>query len=246
MRGIYDALKALATPRFFLLCYKVGIYTPLSAGLLLGGKWSKTMLTEELQAICALRPTQEIADDLDRLPQCSGVYLIFGDSADLLEGTGYEAMEHRDPFQLGGADLLYVGSSANLRDRIACHVKDDSRGSTFRMSTGCLLREKLDLSIYTQATKTYFHFGPGEPRLSRWICQNTAIALWPCSHAPDLEKALIRNLPTPMNINDRRGHPYARYLLGLRRGASGRANRPRRRPTWRRSPRRTQPSPSGG
>ncbi|HTK34706.1 MAG TPA: hypothetical protein VL358_05385 [Caulobacteraceae bacterium] len=185
-----------------------------------------------LQAICAIRPSQEVLDHLDEIPNCAGVYMIFGDSQELLEGTGYEETESRDPFRVGGVDLLYVGSSSTLRDRIACHFKDDSQASTFRMSMGCLLRQRLDLSVYPHLTKTYFHFGQGEGRLTRWLCQNTAVAIWPCAQAPELEKALIRNLPAPINISDRRTHPYSRYLLTLRSTANGRIHRPRRQPSW--------------
>lgn len=189
------------------------------------------MNLHSLQAICAIRPSQEVVDHLDDVPNCAGVYMIFGDTQELLEGTGYEAAESRDPFRVGGVDLLYIGSSGTLRDRIACHFRDDSQASTFRMSMGCLLRERLDLSIHPHLTKTYFHFGQGEARLTRWLCQNTATAIWPCSQAVDLEKALIRNLPAPININDRREHPYSRYLMTLRSTANGRLNRPRRKPT---------------
>lgn len=186
----------------------------------------------ELQAVCGLRTAQEVIDDLDALPECAGVYMIFGDTAELMEGTGYEQTEGRPPFRVGGTDLLYVGSSSNLRLRIACHLRDDSTTSTFRMSIGCLLQENLDLEIFSHPTRATFNFGAGEARLTRWMCLNTAIAVWPCTHADELERALIKGLPTPMNIADRRDHPYARFLQGVRDRANDRAGRLRRKATW--------------
>jgi hypothetical protein len=191
------------------------------------------MNINDLITLSALRPTQEVADTIDQIPEVSGVYMVFGDSAEVLEGTGYDTMENRDPFRVAGADLLYVGSSTTLRTRIARHLRDDSRTSSLRMSLGTVLRFKLDLTVHPHLTKHYFDFGPGEARLTRWLCENTAMAIWPCAHALDLEKALIRNIPTPMNISDRRTHPFSRYLMGLRRRLTGRENIPRRKITWR-------------
>ncbi len=190
------------------------------------------MTDNPIHDVGSLRSTQSVLDDIEAIPECSGVYFIFGDTTEVLGGTAYAEMEHRDPFSVGGTDLLYIGSSANLRARIGCHLKDESSGSTFRMSMGCLLKESLDLTIYSQPTRTTFNFGQGEARLTRWLCLNTAIAIWPCQDAFDLEKALIKNLPSPINITNRRQHPYARYLLQKRSEANGRANRPRRRPVW--------------
>lgn len=186
----------------------------------------------EMQAICGLRATQEVVDNLEELPDCAGVYMIFGDTAELLEGTDYDRIEGRPPFRVGGTDLLYIGSSSNLRARISCHLRDDSTTSTFRMSIGCLLQRNLDLEIFSHPIRATFNFGPGEPRLTRWMCLNTAIAIWPCTHADELEKALIKGLPAPINIVDRRGHPYAQFLQGVRDRANDRAGRLRRKATW--------------
>lgn len=193
---------------------------------------TRTLAFNAMQELGGLRSTQDVLDDPETIPECSGVYFIFGDTSELLAGTGYDQMEDRDPFTVGGTDLLYIGASRNLRARISCHLKDDSSASTFRMSMGCLLKEDLDLTIFSQATRPTFAFGQGEARLTRWLCLNTAIAVWPCRDALDLEKALIKSLPAPLNITNRRQHPYARYLVQKRSEAAGRAGRPRRRPVW--------------
>lgn len=187
-----------------------------------------------IQDMCALRSTQLIADDLESVPDCGGIYMVFGDTTELLAGTGYADMEVREPFMIGGTELLYIGCSNDLRARIACHVKDDSTASNFRMSMGCLLRDQLDLEVFTHPLRATFHFGQGEARLTRWLCMNTAIAIWPCTQPRELERALIKALPAPININDRRRHPYARVLMEMRGAASDQAGRAKRKRQWKR------------
>lgn len=179
----------------------------------------------DMQAICGLRTTQEVMDDLQAIPDCAGVYMIFGDTTELVDWAEFEDIEGRPPFRVGGTDLLYIGSSMNLRARISCHVKDDSTVSTFRMSIGCLLMDDLDLEVFNHPARATFHFGQGEARLTRWMCLNTAVAIWPCTQAGELEKALIKGLPALLNIAERRDRPYAQMLQGLRDNANDRVGR---------------------
>lgn len=169
-----------------------------------------------LAEVCSLRPTNEIADNIDSVPEGPGVYLVFGGMDELLASAECEPDDYLGAFQLRGHDLLYIGSSLNLRARLLNHLKGDSRCSSLRASLGCLLKERLGLEITTYRKKSYFSFGEGEARLSDWIREHTSVALWPCRDPEELERALIRALPSPLNIVDGRDRRYARFLLAIR------------------------------
>jgi hypothetical protein len=125
-----------------------------------------------------------------------------------------------DPFRVEQLDLLYVGSATSLRGRLKAHLTDGSSASSFRSTLGALLSGSLALEVERRPSRPFYGFGgAGEGRLTRWIGQNTAVAVWPCAdagQAVQLERSLIRNVPAMLNIENRRRTDWGRSLLALR------------------------------
>ena len=171
-------------------------------------------------------PAVELVASDGCLPLDRGVYFIFFDSGQLLlERSGYLEFDDAFPFSKDGFDLLYVGATMNqLRRRVLDHLVGNSRVSSLRMSAGALLTLELGLDPVGDGSRTYFHFGDGERRLTDWLIANTRIA-WMASFDPFRdEKDVLASVPVPFNISERKRHAYSKYLMTLRSYFAGRPN----------------------
>ncbi len=77
--------------------------------------------------------------------------------------------------------LLYVGispkrppikgrpSHQNLRTRVRYHYRGNAEGSTLRLTLGCLLAERLDITLYRVGSGKRMTFCEGEDMLSSWM-----------------------------------------------------------------------------
>lgn len=126
-------------------------------------------------------------------------------------------------YQLEGWRLLYVGISpsgperkATLRRRLRTHFRSDASRSTLRRSLGCLLRGQLELELRPRGRSGRTHFGPGEDRLSDWMGGNAAVVWLEHERPWDLERALLRELVLPLNIQNNPGNSFAAELKALR------------------------------
>jgi hypothetical protein len=182
-----------------------------------------------LRMIGGIRPMDKIADRLDCIPECPGIYLIFA-NPQMLANSPHQQLERRKLLMLENKALVYIGMASNLRIRLGNHLNSDTRSSSFRMSVAALLRERLKVPIQSSRMGHICYLGEAEERLTNWIRKRTAVLLWPCETPGAVEKALIKHLPCPLNITDRRGHPFSRYLIEQRRLLSGGNTRRRRRP----------------
>jgi hypothetical protein len=178
--------------------------------------------------LSALRPVPaaELTAPDGGLPLERGVYFIFFDSGQLLlERSGYLEFGDDFPFSKDGFDLLYVGATmSHLRRRVLDHLTGNSRSSSLRMTVGALLTLELGLDPVGDGSRTYFHFGDGERRLTNWLVANTRIACVPSVDPFHEEKQILANAPLPFNISERKRHPYSKYLMTLRSYFAGRPN----------------------
>lgn len=169
-------------------------------------------------------PSHLLVSDPARIPRSGGFYGVFFDSGQLLlERAGYQEFDTRWPFSKEGYDLLYVGATlTDLRHRALQHLVGNSRASTLRMTVGALLARDLALDPVGDGSRTYFDFGDGEQRLSDWLVTHTRLAVHECDDAFGHEKHLLRTVPIPLNITERKKHPFSRYLMTLRSYYAGR------------------------
>jgi hypothetical protein len=84
------------------------------------------------------------------------------------------------------------------------------------MTVGALLSNELSLEPIGARNRTYFEFGHGERRLTDWLLSNTQIAFLVCEDPFEAERELLHAVPVPLNISERRRHPYSKYLMTLR------------------------------
>ena len=178
-------------------------------------------------ASLALTPSIEVVSDPAQIADGGGVYGIFFDSGQLLlEKAGYLEFDGGFPYSRDGYDLLYVGATGGtLRHRAIQHLVGNSRTSSLRMTVGAILADELILDPVADGSHCYFDFGDGEARLSAWLTSYTKVAVVPCD-APFVEElALLRTVPLPLNISERKRHRFSKYLMTLRAYYAGRPNK---------------------
>jgi hypothetical protein len=131
----------------------------------------------------------------------------------------------------GDLTLLYVGispkrppvnggkpSSQNLRTRIRYHYRGNAEGSTLRLTLGCLLSERLGISLWRVGSGTRLTFSDGEQALNEWMAQNAFVS-WTVTPEPWLlEEELIRSVTLPLNLDQNR-HSFCPQLSMVRRAA---------------------------
>ncbi len=169
-----------------------------------------------------------LANNALLIPDEPGAYAVFFDSGTcLLERSGYLDFDNVYPPSFDGFDLLYVGATMDsLRRRAMQHVVGDSRTSSLRMTVGALLAGDLDLDPVGDGSRTYFNFGDGERRLTQWLCAHTRVAVHPCPQPFAIEKWLLREYAVPLNLSERKRHPFSKYLMALRAVYAGRSKTP--------------------
>lgn len=166
-----------------------------------------------------LQMTSEIAADLTRVPDTSGVYALFWIQPDATPlGTDCGQAGDIEAIELMP---LYIGASKDsLRVRIKRHIMGDTRGSTLRASLGMILAERLDLQIVQIPTKRYFCIEP-EQRLSDWIVLNTIVGYFETNDPFELEKAMLAVSAGKLNISGCQPNEISGHLKLLRANASG-------------------------
>jgi hypothetical protein len=171
-----------------------------------------------------LLPAASIVAAPHQVPPDMGTYFIFFDSGQLLlERSGYLEFDDDFPISIDGFDLLYVGATmSQLRKRVLDHLTGNSRASSLRMTVGAVLALELGLEPIGDGSRTYFHFGDGEQRLTDWLVAHTRVAFVLTDDPFGDEKRAIAAAPVPFNISERKRHPYSKYLMSLRSYFAGR------------------------
>jgi hypothetical protein len=133
----------------------------------------------------------------------------------------------------GANTLLYVGispkkppkdgsapSKQKLVDRIRNHYRGNAKGSTLRLTLGCLLSERLGLQLRRIGNGTSMTFGSGESILSQWMAENAFVA-WVVDPLPWLlESSIIGNVSLPLNLAMNNSHPFHQTLSNIRKAAT--------------------------
>lgn len=128
-----------------------------------------------------------------------------------------------------GFTLLYLGfspqkpsknakpSERHIRQRIRYHFRGNASGSTLRLTLGCLLGERLGISLQKSGKKV--HFGEGETTLSEWLSANGRVS-WVESDKPwILEKQALKALSLPLNLPRNEHHEFHSTLTKVRTSA---------------------------
>jgi hypothetical protein len=130
-----------------------------------------------------------------------------------------------------GLTLLYVGispkrpsangkpSTQTLRTRVRYHYRGNAEGSTLRLTLGCLLAERLQITLHRVGSGHRMTFGEGEEVLSAWM-QDHAFVSWVVTREPwNTEAILIASESLPLNIDQNKGSPSFQYVRNVRREA---------------------------
>jgi len=132
--------------------------------------------------------------------------------------------------------LLYVGispsapptngkaaSKQTLSHRIRSHMQGNAKGSTLRLSLGCILADALGLELRRVGSGNRFTFSAGEKHLSEWMDDNAKVVWKVCEEPWKLEEKLISTLHPPLNLDQNIGNAFFPVLSGLRKAAKARA-----------------------
>ena len=137
-----------------------------------------------------------------------------------------------------GLCLLYVGispkrpprngkppSRGTLRSRIQNHFRGDAKGSTLRLTLGCLLAESLGIELRRIGSGKRRTFSTGEQLLSEWMARNAHVCWVECPEPWKVEGAAISQLSLPLNIDQNAAHRFCATLKAIRLAATTKANR---------------------
>jgi hypothetical protein len=173
-------------------------------------------IIESLQSPSRLWRRSEILTRPCPVPPCAGVYAwYFRDLSDVVSISGcHSHKEH---------SLLYLGiapsscrSMATLLTRIPTHLRGNASGSTLRLTLGCLLSERLGLTLRKTGRTGRLTFGEGERILSSWLDANAAVVWIKHGDPWRFESRLIRELGLPLNIEHNEHHPFYKHLRQIR------------------------------
>jgi hypothetical protein len=132
--------------------------------------------------------------------------------------------------------LLYIGISPKkppqngkppsrhtIYNRLRYHLKGNAKGSTLRLTLGCLLSDTLGIQLRRIGSGTRMTFANGERVLNAWLDQ-CAYITWMQHPQPWLiEEELIQKLSLPLNLDQNNDHDFHSHLTQLRRDARERA-----------------------
>lgn len=167
----------------------------------------------------------EVLDRPSPVPASPGVYAWYFN--EIPPGLSTEGC-----VRSGDLTLLYVGispkrppvdalktSKQTLRSRVRYHFRGNAEGSTLRLTLGCLLAERLGITLYRVGSGKRMTFCEGEDVLSAWMAQN-AFVCWTVTDGPwILETELIGSVNLPLNIDQKVGSLSRDFVRDSRRGA---------------------------
>ena len=110
-------------------------------------------------------------------------------------------------------------SKHTLADRITNHYRGNAKGSTLRLTLGCLLSDTLGIQLSRVGRGNRMTFAEGEHTLSAWMGEN-AFVVWMTHDRPwDVEELLIQQLSLPLNLDQNKHHAFHQVLSAKRRKA---------------------------
>jgi hypothetical protein len=191
--------------------------------------------TDDAAIALLLRPARlwsaaEILKDFAFVPKSAGVYAWYFD--EIPPGVPIADCHRNALSQV----LLYVGiapkkattakpSRRTLRDRLRDHLTGNAEGSTLRLTLGCLLANKLGISLRRVGSgRRYTFTNPGEIVLDAWMAAHAHIAFAAVENPWELETRLLSTLSLPLNLSGNAAHPFAALLSRTRALAKCEAN----------------------
>jgi DNA-binding transcriptional MerR regulator len=164
------------------------------------------------RAIAALTNESAPRRHADSGKQC-GVYTILQKTPGVLQQVAEDDVV-----------VLYVGMSTDLSAReFDTHFDSAQTGfSTVRRSLGAILKDELRLTALARgrgrARSDFVNFrfeAAGEDRLTAWMREHLSVNTWPTNHYEMLERALIRELRPPLNLE--KANPKNEAIRSLRK-----------------------------
>lgn len=189
--------------------------------------------TSEIETILAELSTSPVPLDeaAAAVPNCPGLYAIYGDAATWLE-LGLGGPPDSRPLYVGKAEQSLV-----TRD-LRTHFGTGRTGqSTVRRSFAALLRDALSLEALPRNPKKPERFANyglaagGDERLTTWMLERLSITVWPrngSSPLVELERKVLRRWLPALNLKDVQT-PWSARLRGARKVMAEDARRNARR-----------------
>lgn len=144
------------------------------------------------------------------VPDKPGVYALFvrGGEA-FLRAAGYTGGAVGS-WQVNEGLHVYTGETYGLRSRLLTHIKGDENGSNVRRTILALGLGKL--SIPTEG------FASDEAALSDWFARHVSVGFFPCAYVKDVERSILMETASPLNIQRPNAGPFAAALRLARDG----------------------------
>ncbi len=160
----------------------------------------------------------EILESPSPVPKKSGIYGWY--FREIPPTVPIENCIRHENFTLLYVDIAprqgYKPTNQNLARRIRSHMRGNAYGSTLRLSLGCLLSQKLGITLQRVGSGDRLTFGNGEEILSNWMSEN-AYVTWLVRDEPWLfEDQLIKMLSLPLNLKGNESHPFHPILTKFR------------------------------
>lgn len=154
-------------------------------------------------------PTEAFSKRRGLVPAEAGVYLILSEGAQgILENCGVPPLARRNLTEIAGRGVLYVGSSTNMRARLAMHIAGSRRSSDFRLSLFALHHMHRCLGI-----RQFKPLELPEAELTAWIADETYIGYFPTKSHRLAEDEIIKSWATICNSVQGR---FLTYLVHAR------------------------------
>lgn len=162
------------------------------------------------EAIDALTgPRWPIVGAVEHVPRRPGLYAIYGDDIAWRE-LGLSALQEV-PLYIGKAEDSLVSRDLNGHFAATPGTAPRTGSSTVRRSFAALLRDRLQLRAVPRNLDKPGHFthyaldGDGDDRLTRWMHERLALAVWPAPidltiRLTDVETGVIHRFTPPINI----------------------------------------------
>ena len=141
-----------------------------------------------------------------------GVYMLFLLDADqILSRAGLSETSVLIPWSVSGHQHVYTGEGVAMRSRALLHLCGTIRDSSVREFLLSLQFAKGVL--WSASNETLFAM---EDRLTKWLVENSYVAFRSCGYVGDVEKDLIRRMPSPFNTTHNSKSPFLPRLRAER------------------------------
>ncbi|MFI4949772.1 MAG: IS1595 family transposase [Caulobacterales bacterium] len=148
------------------------------------------------------------------VPDQPGVYtVLFEDAAAILAATGYAADERKPMRTDFGSGHLYTGATYGLRSRFRQHLLGAGGPSNLRETLFAIQHRTGALPGGPSVTSNR---DESEAALTAWLIPRAIIAFKICGYVYEVERAILDQAASPLNIKGREGEDHANVLMEMR------------------------------